>query len=186
MTEQSTFTAQSIFTAQPKSTAQSPSTAQRQFTEIDYLRSGATARLTLARPEGNALTPTMVRELNRALDLAERDGGLRFLVVTGAGRTFCAGADPDYVRRTVAAEHGFDRLIDEFLEPYVEFVARLRTAADYVIAAVNGPCAAAGLWIVRACDFAIGPEPPSVLAEQVERLMARLRTTVARTRPLSW
>ena len=166
----------------------------QEFTEIDYevdYRSpGPVARLTLAGPKGNVLTPTMVHELHRALDLVERSGGVRFLVVTGTGRTFCAGPDQDYVRQAVAADHGIDRLIEEFLEPYVEFVARLRSAARHVIAAVNGPCAAAGLWIVRACDFAIGPEAPAVLAEQVDRLIARLSVSgvpsaapIMRTRP---
>jgi 2-(1,2-epoxy-1,2-dihydrophenyl)acetyl-CoA isomerase len=149
-----------------------------QFTEIDYQCSGSVGWLTLAGPEGNRLTSTTVRELHRALDLVDRDGGVQFLVVTGAGRTFCAGPDMDYVRRTMAVEHGFDRLINEFLEPFVEFVARLRTVAGHVIAAVNGPCAAAGLWIVRACDFAIGSESPAVLAERVDRLIDRLSAPV--------
>jgi enoyl-CoA hydratase/carnithine racemase len=139
-----------------------------QFTEIDYQRSGPVGRLTLGRRENSVLTPTMIRELARALDLVA-DEDVRFLVVTGVGRTFCADVDPDYVQRTAAAERGFDRLVEDFLEPFVDFIGRLRSVAEHVISAVNGSCSAAGLWIVRACEYAVP-------AEQVDDLLDRLGT----------
>ena len=145
-----------------------------QFTEIDYERSGCVGRLTLGRAKGRELTPAALGELHRALDLIDRDEDIRFLVVTGSGQDFCVGLDPDYARRTVAAEHGFDRLIEDFLKPFVDFVARLSTAAEHVIAAVNGPCSAAGLWIVRACEYAVGPEPAATFAERVDELIDTL------------
>jgi enoyl-CoA hydratase/carnithine racemase len=145
-----------------------------QFTEIDYQRSGSVGRLTLGRAEGRELTPTALTELHRALDLMDRDEQLRLLVVTGSGQSFCVGLDPDYARRTVALGHGFDRLIEDFLKPFVDFVARLSTVAEHVIAAVNGPCSAAGLWIVRACDYAVGPEPAATFAERVDELIDTL------------
>lgn len=143
------------------------------FTEIDYRCSGSVGRLTLGRPGRAVLTPTMLKELHRALDLVA-DERVRFLVVTGTGGTFCGGVDPDAARLAARTEHGYDRLVEDYLEPFAAFLARLRTAAEHVIAAVNGSCSAAGLWIVRACEFAVGPEPSPVLADQVEGLIDRL------------
>lgn len=161
-----------------------------EFTEIDYARSGCVVRLRLGSPknDGGELTPTALSELHRALDLVDQDEHVRFLIVTGVGRNFYAGLDPDYARRTAALDHGLDRLIEEFLRPFVDFVTRLGTVAEYVIAAVNGPCSAAGLWIVRACDFAVGPEPASTFAERVEDLIdalgsASLSRPASRARP---
>jgi enoyl-CoA hydratase/carnithine racemase len=147
------------------------------FAEIDFQRSGSVGRLTLGTSESSVLTPTAVRELHRVLDLVDRDEDIRFLIVTGVGRTFCGDVDSDYVQRTAATEHGFDRLIEDFLEPFVDFIGRLRTVAEHVIAAVNGSCSTAGLWIVRACEYAVS-------AEQVEDLMHRLLLSepVARSR----
>jgi enoyl-CoA hydratase/carnithine racemase len=151
-----------------------------QFTEIDYQRSGCVGRLTLGRRENSVLTPTMIRELLLALDLVA-DEDLRFLVVTGVGRTFCADVDPDYVQRTAAAEHGFDRLVEDFLEPFADFIGRLRTVAEHVIGAVNGSCSAAGLWIVRACEYAV---PADQVDDLVDRLSAAaLGRSAHRRRP---
>jgi enoyl-CoA hydratase/carnithine racemase len=147
------------------------------FTELDYRRCGVTGWLTLNRPRRhNALTPNMIWELHRALDLASRDPNLRFLVITGAGSAFCAGADEEYIRHVMAADNGFERLINEFLEPFAEVLARLRSATSPVIAAINGPSVAAGQRIVQACEFTIGPESSTVLAQQVEQLVDELHS----------
>ncbi|TMR89980.1 enoyl-CoA hydratase-related protein [Nonomuraea basaltis] len=62
--------------------------------EIKYDLAARVATPTLCRPERlNAFTPTMCAELIRAFDLADADGEVRAVVVTGAGRAFCAGAE---------------------------------------------------------------------------------------------
>jgi 2-(1,2-epoxy-1,2-dihydrophenyl)acetyl-CoA isomerase len=129
---------------------------EHQFTELAYERRGPTGWITLDRPaRRNALSPTMVRELLGVLDLASGDSELRFLVITGAGATFCAGADLSYVRQVMDIDGGLERFIDELLEPLVEFISRLREAPYPVIAAVNGPCVAGGLRIVLSCDIVV-------------------------------
>src|SRR5688572_24020194 len=64
------------------------------FTQISYSVENSIATLTLARPEKlNAFTLTMMREIIHAFDLADADDSVRAVIVTGAGRAFCAGAD---------------------------------------------------------------------------------------------
>ncbi len=64
------------------------------FSEITYEVDGTTAVITLNRPERmNAFTGTMQTEMIRAFDMADADDDVRAVVVTGAGRAFCAGAD---------------------------------------------------------------------------------------------
>lgn len=64
------------------------------FTEIDYAVDSGIATITLSRPERmNAFTNVMMRELLAAFDLVDGDDGVGAVIVTGAGRAFCAGAD---------------------------------------------------------------------------------------------
>jgi enoyl-CoA hydratase/carnithine racemase len=131
-------------------------TDRRQFTELAYERKGETGWITLDRPaRRNTLSPTMLRELLDVLDLASRDGDLRCLVITGAGAAFCTGADVGYYRQAMEFDGGIERLVDELVEPFVEFISRLRTAPYPVIAAINGPCVAAGLQIALSCDIVV-------------------------------
>ena len=62
--------------------------------QIVYEKADGVATITLNRPERmNAFTPTMIREWSQAPEDARLDGDVRAVVVTGAGRGFCAGAD---------------------------------------------------------------------------------------------
>jgi 2-(1,2-epoxy-1,2-dihydrophenyl)acetyl-CoA isomerase len=118
---------------------------------------GAVALLTLNRPEAlNSFTRQMHHDLWAALDRAEADKTLRALVITGAGRGFCAGADlaefdftpgPDLVQR---ADPG--PIIDQAFNPSTRRIQSLRMP---VLAAVNGVAAGAGASLAMACDIAI-------------------------------
>lgn len=118
---------------------------------------GAVARVTLNRPQAlNSFTRQMHRELWDALDKVEADSSLRALVITGAGRAFCAGADlaefdfepgPDLVKR---ADPG--PIIDQAFNPTVRRLQKLRVPT---IAAVNGVAAGAGASLAMTCDIAI-------------------------------
>jgi enoyl-CoA hydratase len=127
-----------------------------ELTQVQYARRGPAAWLTLHRPaKRNALTPTMVSELNRGLDRAEREAGLRALVITGAGPAFCAGADLGFFSELVDTEDGCDRFLAELIDPLYRFLSRLRSSPLPVIAAVNGACAAGGLETVLCCDLIV-------------------------------
>jgi enoyl-CoA hydratase/carnithine racemase len=61
------------------------------FTEIRYAADDGVCTVTLDRPQRmNAVTPTMIQELVQAFDRADSDDGVRVVIVTGAGRAFCA------------------------------------------------------------------------------------------------
>ena len=118
---------------------------------------GAVALITLNRPDAlNSFTRAMHTALWAALDRAEVNPEIRALVVTGAGRGFCAGADlaefdfepgPDLVKR---ADPG--PVIEQAFNPTTRRLQGLRMPT---IAAVNGVAAGAGASFAMACDIAI-------------------------------
>lgn len=122
-----------------------------------YAEQGAVALLTLNRPLAlNSFTRQMHHDLWAALALAEADQAIRALVITGAGRAFCAGADlaefdfepgPDLVAR---ADPG--PVIDQAFNPTVRRLLSLRMPT---LAAVNGVAAGAGASLALTCDIAI-------------------------------
>jgi len=126
-------------------------------TTVVYEERGAVALVTLNRPDAlNSFTRQMHRDLWAALDRAEANAQVRALVITGAGRGFCAGADlaefdfapgPDLVKR---ADPG--PVIDQAFNPTAR---RLQGMRMPTIAAVNGVAAGAGASLVMTCDIAI-------------------------------
>lgn len=122
-----------------------------------YEERGAVALITLNRPDAlNSFTRQMHHDLWAALDRAEANPRVRALVLAGAGRGFCAGADlaefdfepgPDLVKR---ADPG--PVIDQAFNPTARRIQSLRMP---VIAAVNGVAAGAGASLAMTCDIAI-------------------------------
>ena len=118
---------------------------------------GAVAILTLNRPQTlNSFTRQMHHELWAALDQVEANRAIRALVLTGAGRAFCAGADlsefdfaegPDIMQR---ADPG--PIIDQAFNPTTRRLTQVRVPT---VCAVNGVAAGAGAAVVMACDIAI-------------------------------
>ncbi len=115
------------------------------------------ATITLNRPERlNAYTPQMRRELSHAFATLDVDDQVRAIVVTGAGRAFCAGADVS------SGERAFDRSDDP---SYLESLAaeRARSLRPWeltkpIIAAINGPAVGAGVTITLQWDIRIAAE----------------------------
>jgi 2-(1,2-epoxy-1,2-dihydrophenyl)acetyl-CoA isomerase len=112
------------------------------------------ARLTLNRPERlNSFNTTMHAEVRDALSELERDAAARVLILTGAGRGFCAGQDLS--DRVVAAGGAAPDLGVSIERGYKPLILTLRRLALPVIAAVNGVAAGAGANIALACDLVI-------------------------------
>lgn len=127
---------------------------------IRYEVAGGVATLTLDRPERlNAWTPTMEAEVRAALVEADRDDAVRVVVLTGAGRGFCAGLDTDHLRERVggtapAAVNGAGPAMTSAAKG--DFSGRftyLPALAKPVIAAVNGPAAGIGFVLALVCDI---------------------------------
>ena len=130
-----------------------------------YQELGAVAIATLNRPQNlNSFNRQMHHDLWAALDRAEANAQIRALVITGAGRGFCAGADlsdfdftpgPDLVTR---ADPG--PVIDQAFNPTVRRLQALRMPS---IAAVNGVAAGAGASLAMTCDIAIAAPTASFI-----------------------
>ena len=121
------------------------------------------ARLTLNRPDKlNSFTGEMHVELRVALDRIQADKSVRVLVLTGAGRAFCAGqdlADPD-----MASVGGKMPDIGNVVEAnYKPLVLRLQNLRVPTIAAVNGIAAGAGVSVALACDLVVATRSASFL-----------------------
>src|SRR3954468_15491994 len=109
--------------------------------------------ITLNRPDRlNAFNETMHADLRAALDQVERDDSCRALLLTGAGRGFCAGQDLS----DRLAKPGEQVMLGGTLEAhYNPLVRRLRALPFPVVAAVNGVAAGAGCNVALACDIVL-------------------------------
>lgn len=127
------------------------------FTEILYETRDQVATLTLNRPDKlNAWTQTMDAEVRAALTAAAADAQVRAIVITGAGRGFCAGADMKLLGSILAdgaAAPMAQRPHDE--ERSFEYMLRL---GKPLIAAINGPVAGIGLCLTLFCDIRLMAE----------------------------
>ena len=134
------------------------------YDEIKYEVSGSSAIITLNRPDAlNAFTNNMMEEMKHAFAAAERDPAVVGIILTGAGRGFCAGMDMNALdsqasggdlsagveARRLDADPG-DKSMGENFSIAFTYMLALRKP---LIAAVNGPCAGLGMSIALLCDM---------------------------------
>jgi enoyl-CoA hydratase/carnithine racemase len=128
------------------------------FEEIRYEVADHVLTITLDRPERlNAFTPTMLRELIEAFDLADSDDDVRAVIVTGAGRAFCAGADLErggstFDWREREAEGEVPR------DGGGQVALRIFESTKPVIAAINGPAVGVGITMTLPMDVRLAAE----------------------------
>jgi 2-(1,2-epoxy-1,2-dihydrophenyl)acetyl-CoA isomerase len=129
------------------------------YTAIEYAVESGVARLTLCRPERlNSLNAAMHAEIRDALARLPGEGA-RVLVLTGAGRGFCAGQDLG--ERQVAPDGGRADLGESIERNYKPLILALRSLPVPTVAAVNGVAAGAGASIALACDLVIAARSAS-------------------------
>ncbi|MFZ1364456.1 2-(1,2-epoxy-1,2-dihydrophenyl)acetyl-CoA isomerase PaaG [Brachymonas denitrificans] len=133
------------------------------YQNILYSVQDGVARLTLNRPDKlNSFTGAMHAEIRHALDQLEQDASVRVLLLTGAGRGFCAGqdlADPDMN----AGEGKMADLGAVVERNYRPLILRLQNLRVPTVAAVNGIAAGAGASVALACDLVIATQSASFL-----------------------
>lgn len=122
------------------------------------MREDHVAVLTLNRPAAlNAVTTELAREFMSAIGEA-RERGARALVLTGAGRAFCAGGDLREMQKMAEREGRVEAFFDEPLGLLNECILLLQQVPLPVIAAVNGPASGGGCNLALACDIVIAAE----------------------------
>jgi len=132
------------------------------FDSIQYEVKSGIAILTLNRPDKlNSFTQAMHLEVRTALDALQADPTVRVLLLTGAGRGFCAGQDLS--DRAVAPGAKPVDLGDSVEQFYAPLVMTLRSLPMPVICAVNGVAAGAGANLALACDIVIAAQSASFI-----------------------
>lgn len=142
------------------------------YSEILYQKDGPVLTLTLNRPDAlNAWTRQMEGEVREAMIEASKDDAVRAIVLTGAGRGFCAGADMNLLgdiqdetsamRGRIQSVSAIDNAIPGGLNPGRDYSMRYAyfpTVPKPILAAINGPCAGLGMIMALYCDMRFAAE----------------------------
>ncbi len=127
---------------------------------LDLEIDGRIGTLTLNRPDAfNAMSPEMILEMTVVFAWLADRSGLRGLIVTGAGKAFCAGGDVNTFQQGVQSDEiDLPSEVRRGAEALHQAIVDLRRIPFPVIAAVNGPAAGAGFSLALACDTRIASE----------------------------
>jgi 2-(1,2-epoxy-1,2-dihydrophenyl)acetyl-CoA isomerase len=122
---------------------------------------GSVMKITLNRPDVlNSFHLDMAQELRQALDVARGEKGVRAVLLTGAGRGFCAGQDLSAVPLEGAGKLDLGTIVRQTYNPVIQAIRKLDMP---VICAVNGVAAGAGANLAIACDIVIAAEGASFI-----------------------
>ena len=128
------------------------------YETIQFEMRGSICLLTLNRPDRlNALTVQVAKDFNAAVSEA-LESGARVIVLTGAGRAFCAGGDLREMQEIAGREGRVEAFFDEPLQILNESILLIRQTPVPFIAAVNGVASGGGCNLALACDLVIAAE----------------------------
>lgn len=158
----------------------------RAYRKIIVSTDGAVCTITLNNPERrNAIGPEMINELRWALSDAEKDDAVRVLVLTGAGKAFCAGAD---FAAITGGESGALPPFDGDGGDYAKLLPTMCAFGKPIVAKVNGHAMGGGLGLVASSTFAIASTAAQLGTPEVDvglfpmMIMAVLTRLVPRRR----
>lgn len=131
---------------------------------IARARTGSTVTLTLNRPKvHNAFDNALIAELTEALEQLSEDDSVRVVILTGAGKSFSAGADLNWMRAMAKASEKDNR---KDARQLARLMRTLNQLPKPTVARVNGAAFGGGVGLVACCDVAIGvPEASFALSE---------------------
>src|SRR5688572_14649047 len=123
---------------------------------ILYTVENSIASIVLNRPEKrNALNDALIAEIKQSLERAAADEGVRAIVITGAGKDFCSGADLSALQKI--AQASVDENADD-ARSLLELFVLMRQIRVPVVAAVKGRALAGGCGLASACDLVLASE----------------------------
>ena len=130
------------------------------YETLIYAKDSGIGRITINRPDAmNAITPGMLKELKAAVLEAGKDSEVKVIVLTGAGKAFCAGVDLKALGDRKLARGKVDNILDI---PARELIDAIRAVPKVVIALVNGFCFTGAMEIMLGCDLAIAAEEAKI------------------------
>lgn len=128
------------------------------YESILYKTTEGIARITINRPDAlNSLNPTVLSEIKSAIAEAAKDDSVGVIILTGAGRAFCAGVDLKSLGEISSADVG-----EELNNAARDLQTAIETVPKVVIAMVNGFCLTGGLEIMLACDLSVASDEAKI------------------------
>lgn len=130
--------------------------SHKKFETIIFAKKGEIVRVILNRPEvHNAFNSAMIRELGDVFKVIKEDKSIRVVILTGKGKSFCAGADISWLRDIV--DYSYDQNLEESLN-LAETLHKLYVLPKPTIAMVNGAAVGGGNGFLSACDIVVASE----------------------------
>lgn len=129
---------------------------KRDYKTILFKLKDKAARILLNRPDvHNAFNATMIAELDDAFTRIKSDKMIRVAVMTGMGKSFCAGADINWMREII--NYSFQQNLEEVFH-LAELLHKIYTLPKPTLAMVNGTAIGGGAGLISACDIAIASD----------------------------
>ncbi len=126
------------------------------YETVKLIKDGPIARVSFCRPEiHNAFNDTLIYEMTDLFTSLKEDKNLRVVVLTGEGKSFCAGADLNWMRRV--KDYSFEKNLEESLA-LAELFWLIYTMPFPIVGRINGAAIGGGTGFVAVCDIAVAAE----------------------------
>ncbi len=136
------------------------------FTTLKFEKKGNIAHITFNRSEiHNAIDSTVITEVSEIFGTISKDGSVRAIVLTGAGKSFCAGADLNWMKSF--KDQGYDSNLKESLA-LADMFHQINTCPLPVIGRINGAAYGGGAGFVAVCDIAIAAKSAAFSFSEVK------------------